>query len=68
MWNMKKMLKPLFEKSIDGRNREYSFDYIMERLKSIRNEIVDFDGIKSNIITERDLEQSNIMSLLNVAM
>ncbi len=68
MWNMKQLLKPLFDTSTNGRNREYTFGYIMERLKSIRNETIDFEGIKSNVITERDSEQSNILNLLQVSM
>ena len=68
MWNMKKMLKSLFENGGIGKDREYTFDYIIERLKSIRNESVDFNGIKSNVITERDSNQEHILNLLNVKM
>ena len=66
MWNMKQMLNPLLEKDVEGKNREYTFDHVMERLKSIRKEKVGFSGIESEIITERDTEQEEIAKLLGV--
>jgi len=66
MWNMKQMLNPLLEKDVDGKNKEYTFDHVMERLKSIRKEKVTFSGIESEIITERDKEQEEIAKLLGV--
>lgn len=68
MWNMKEMLTPLFDENETGRNGEYTFNHIVERLKSIRNETIDFNGIKSNVITERDSEQSRILDLMGIKL
>ena len=43
-----------------------SFNCIMEILKSIREEEVEFCNIKSSIITEPTDEQENILRLLEV--
>jgi len=66
MWNMKQMLKPLLENDAEGKNKEYTFDHVIERLKSIRKEKVDFSGIESEILTERDKDQEEIANLLGV--
>ena len=66
MWNMKQMLKPLLENNAEGKNNEYTFDHVIERLKSIRKEKVDFSGIESEILTERDKDQEEIANLLGV--
>jgi transposase len=68
MWNMKQRLQPLFEADGDGENRVYSFDYIIERLKSIRSETYDFNGIFGKIITTCDDEQQRILELLKTKM
>ena len=66
MWNMKQMLKSILEKDAEGKNKEYTFDHLIERLKSIRQEKVDFSGIESQLITERDPQQEEILKLLGV--
>ena len=69
MWHMKKMLSPILADDTNvGRMREYTFTHIMERLKSIRVEKADFDGIKYEMITDRDAEQAKILKLLGVKM
>lgn len=66
MWQMKQLLKPLTENDVDGKNREYTFEYIVERLKSIRKETIEFSGAKSEVTTECDAEQEQILNLLGV--
>jgi len=66
MWNMKQRLKPLFEWDAEGKNRTYSFDYIIQRLKSIRSETYDFNGVSGKIITTCDDEQQRIFELLKI--
>jgi len=36
MWNAKQRLTPLFETDQVGQNKKYTFEHIIERLKSIR--------------------------------
>ena len=66
MWNMKQRLKPLMESDVAGRNKEYTFDYVIQVLKSIRKEIVDFSGVQSEVITEISEEQRKIAELLEI--
>ena len=41
MWNAKQRLAPLFEEDQVGQNKKYTFEHIIERLKSIRRETVE---------------------------
>ena len=66
MWQMQQRLRPLMDTDGKGANRKYSFAYIMESLKSIRKETVDFSGAQSTIITAPSVEQSSILRLLEV--
>jgi len=68
MWHMKQRLKPLDEQDGVGGNRKYSFSHILENLKSIRKETIEFADVKSSIITTPTEEQSKILNLLNVAV
>ena len=66
MWHMKQRLKPLFEADGKGKERKYTFDSVMEILKCIRKESVDFCKTQSDIITVPTDEQSSILKLLEV--
>lgn len=68
MWNAKQRLSPLFESDVDGQNKNYTFEHILERLKSIRKETVEIEGIQTTIITECDEEQQRILDCLNVTL
>ena len=66
MWNMKQRLKPLMDSDVEGKNKEYTFDYVIEVLKSIRKEIVEFSGVESEVISELDEEQRKIAEFLEI--
>ena len=68
MWHMKQRLHPLMDSDGQGTHRKYSFEYIMEILKSIRKETVDFCGAQSSVITAPSDEQSGILRLLGVKL
>ncbi|HZK53785.1 MAG TPA: IS1634 family transposase [Desulfosporosinus sp.] len=68
MWNAKQRLTPLFETDQVGQNKKYTFEHIIERLKSIRKETVEIEGIATKVITECDEEQQLILNCLNVQM
>lgn len=68
MWNAKQRLTPLFETDQVGQNKKYTFEHIIERLKSIRKEMVEIEGIATKVITECDEEQQIILNYLNVKM
>lgn len=66
MWNAKQRLTPLFEMDQEGQNKKYTFEHIIERLKSIRQERVEFQGVETMVITECDEDQQTILKHLNV--
>lgn len=66
MWNMKQRINPLMESDVEGKNKEYTFDYVIEVLKSIRKEIVEFSGVESEVISELSEEQRKIAELLEI--
>ena len=68
MWHMRQRLAPLCESDGVGENRRFSFDFIIECLKAIRSETVQFMGAQSNIITVPNEEQSQFLSLLGVSV
>jgi transposase len=68
MWHMKQRLKPLFDKDGSGKDRKYTFKYVMESLKAIRSELVSVGPQTTNIITSPTEVQQEILSLLNIAV
>jgi len=68
MWHMKQRLRPILETDGVGADRKYTFYHIIETLKCIRKETVEFCGTKSSVITEPTDEQSYILKLLGVSL
>jgi hypothetical protein len=66
MWHMKQRLRPLVDSDGAGVRKKYSFDYIMESLKSMRKETVEFCNAQSSVITASTDEQSRIFQLLEI--
>ena len=66
MWHMKRMLVPLFNADGKGAKRKHTFDNVIENLKSIRKESVEFSIAKTNVITTPTDKQSHILELLEV--
>jgi len=68
MWNMRQRLKSFINTDGVGENRKYSFDYILECLKTIRLETVDFMKAKTNIKSTTNEEQAKILKLLGAKL
>jgi len=69
LWHAQQRLKPLFENNQSGNNRRWTFDLVIERLKSIKKEQVTLRDVVVKIIhTTPDAEQNKILSLLGVKM
>lgn len=66
MWHAKQRLAPLFEMDQEGQNKKYTFEHIIERLKSIRKETVEIEKTSTTIVTECDEEQQMILNYLKV--
>jgi len=68
MWHMKQKLTHLFSTDGKGADRKFTFDYIIESLKSIRKETVEICNEKTYVITKPSDEQKRILNLLGVAI
>lgn len=68
-WHMMQKLKPLFEQDGVGENKRWSFQSVIERLKSIRKTECLISGVVvKNEISKPDKEQSEILNLLGVKL
>ena len=68
MWHMRQRLKPLEDVDGIGKNRKYSFDYVIECLKSIRKENVQFLDSTTSVTSSLTAEQTHILDLLALAL
>ena len=68
MWHINQSLKPLFESDGVGKDRKYTFDYVIEVLKCIRKETVEICDVQSSVITTPTYEQSRILDLLELSV
>lgn len=66
LWHMKQLLKPLFEDDFTGRRKEYTIEHVINILKNIQKQKVDFQGIESIFVSEANDEQNKILNLLNI--
>jgi transposase len=68
MWHMNQRLAPLYESDGVGTDRKFTFNYVIETLKSIRSESVEILDAASFIISTPTDEQKQILDLLGVAL
>ena len=68
-WHAMERLKPLFASDGSGKDRRWTFETVVERLKSIRKieNLIDGIVVKKNI-SEPDEEQARILNLLGVKL
>jgi len=66
LWHMKQRLKPLFDNDSKGRKRRYTMEFIIELLKNIQKQLVEFNGIETFFTSELTDEQQIIFDLLNI--
>jgi transposase len=67
-WHMQQRLKPLFEADGKGKNRQWTFENVLERLKGIRKERVKAAGVEFDQVTQADEEQRKILDLMKVKL
>ncbi len=63
MW---RRLKPLFDKNGKGKDRQWTFDAVLNRLSSLREEERKIEGHPFFTYTQPDPEQAEILKLLDV--
>jgi transposase len=66
MWHIKQRLRPFFDSDRAGKKRKFTFDYVIESLKSIRLNSVSFLGANSAVVTTPNDEQKYILDLLEL--
>jgi transposase len=67
-WHMEKNLKSLFETDGQGKERYWTIENIIERLKSIRRNDVNITGTICKIVNELDPDQQKILELLDIKL
>lgn len=68
-WHMMQRVKPLLEnRGKDGKERRWTVQNIVERLKQVCRNQVQAEGVKFHQMTELDEEQREIINLLQVAL
>jgi transposase len=67
-WHMAKRLQPLFDNDDKYKKRFWTFENVIERLKSIRREEINVAGATCKIVTEPDDDQIKILDLLKVKL
>ncbi len=67
-WHMMQRLQPLFKTNGKYKNRFWTFENVIERLKSIRREEIHVSGATFKIVTDPDNDQLTILNLLNVKL
>jgi hypothetical protein len=68
MWHMNQRLKPFFEKDGVGKERRYTFEYVMEVLKSLRVQDVEVCGAQSKVLCRPTVEQAAVLKYLGVSI
>jgi len=68
LWNMKQRLKPLFDNDNKGRKRRYTMEFIIELLKNVQKQLVEFGSIKTFFTSELTDEQQGIFDLLDIKL
>lgn len=67
-WHMNQRLKPLFQSDGKNKHRRWTFENVIERLKSVRREIVTVEDTSCKIVSTPDEEQKRILDLLKVIL
>lgn len=67
-WHMNQRLKPLFQSDGKNKHREWTFENVIERLKSLRRDLVQIQEAQYNVVCTPDEDQSRILDLLKVKL
>lgn len=63
-WHAQQRLKSFFEKDGDGKDRQWTFQSVIQSLTAIRSNRVKSDGVEFNLITQASPAQSAILMCL----
>ena len=68
MWHMNQRLQPFYETNGVGKDRKYTFEYVMEILKSLRVQDVEVCGAQSKVLCKPNVEQAEVLKHLGVTI
>ena len=63
-WHARERLKPLLAQDGEGKHRQWTFENVIERLKSVRSERVKAQGVEFELRTRADDQQQRILNLI----
>jgi len=63
-WHVQQRLKPFFAQDGNGKDRQWTFSSVMERLKALRRQRVKVGGIEFDQVAEAQEDQREIIDLL----
>jgi transposase len=63
-WHAQERLQPIFEKDGQGKDRQWTFASVIQRLTTIRSERVKSTGVEFNLITQAVADQKTILECL----
>ena len=63
-WHAQQRLTPLFAKDGKGKDRQWTFSNVMERLKALRRQRVKASGVEFEQVAEAEEDQREILDLL----
>jgi transposase len=67
-WHVQQRLQPLFDSDGEGKNRQWTMENALERLKGIRRERVKMAEVEFDHVTQADEEQQRILDLLKIKL
>ena len=67
-WHMNQRLQPLFASDGLGKNREWTFENVIARLKALRREKVQLAGAEFHQVTVPESDQQRILDLLGIKL
>jgi transposase len=67
-WHMNQRLKPLFDSDGKNKYRQWTFYNVIERLKSLRRQVLNVEESGCRIVSTPDEDQKRILALLKIKL
>jgi transposase len=67
-WHMNQRLQPLFQSDGKYKHRKWTFEHVIERLKSLRRQKLDVQGASCRVVSTPDDSQEKILKLLKIKL
>ena len=67
-WHMNQRLKVLFQADGKNKHRRWTFENVIERLKSVRRQTLQIKGSNCRVVSTPDEDQQKILNLLQIRL